>query len=133
MLGLFSLHLIRQLCSLLRKREPSGSQGRERVMPQCHPITHRSKEAKSQVSPSGAITDPALHLGAIIGSSYLNSVQLSLSIFILFLIRLVITIPQRHWQTPTPILLQSDGAKWPLMLQLTPKTQNLYLKDTTIG
>lgn len=64
-------------------------------MPQCHSVTYRSKEAKSQVSPSGASTDPALHLGAIIGSSYLNSVQLSLSISILFLIRLVIAIPQK--------------------------------------
>lgn len=65
-------------------------------MPQCHPVTYKSKEAKSQVSPSGASTDPAPLLGAIIGASYLNSVQLSSSVFILFLIRQVITIPRRH-------------------------------------
>ena len=80
-------------------------------MPQCHPVTGRSKEGKSQVRPSGATTDPTLHLGAIIGPSYLNSVQLSLSIFFLFLIRLVITIPQRHCQTLTRTLLQSNGVK----------------------
>lgn len=65
-------------------------------MPQCHPVTYKSKEAKSQVSPSGASTDLAPLLGAIIGASYLNSVQLSSSVFILFLIRQVITIPRRH-------------------------------------
>lgn len=105
----------------------------------CHnatSVTCRSREAKSQVSPSGASTEAALRLGAIIGSSNLNSVQLSLSIFILFLIRLVITIPQRHWQTPTTVL-QFNAAKWPLFsiwtLQNTVKTRKVspqrnYLK-----
>lgn len=72
-----------------------GVTGEGKAMLQCHPVTYRSTEAKSQVSPCGVSTDPTLHLGAIMGLSYLNSVQLSLSIFILLLIRLVITIPQK--------------------------------------
>ena len=99
-------------------------------MPQCHTVTYRSKEAKSQVSPSGASTDPTLHLGAIIGPSYLNSVQLSLSIFIRFLISLVITIPRRHSQTPTPTLLQSDGVKRPLLAIWAPR-QTLTTRKLT--
>ena len=50
MLGLLSLLLIRQLCSLLGTRERLGSHGRggrDARMP------HRGKETKSQVSPSG--------------------------------------------------------------------------------
>lgn len=80
------------------------------------------------MSPSGASTDPTLHLGAIMGLSYLNSVQLSLSIFILLLIRLVITIPQRHRQTPAP-LLHSLMVVNVLSLHLL-MTRNLHLKET---
>lgn len=132
MLGLLCLLLIRQLCTLLWKREHSRSHGRGRAVPQCHPVTCRSKEGKSQVSPSGPSTDPALHLGAIMGSSYLNSVQLSWSIFFLFLISLVIIIPQRHLQTPTETSLQSDGTKRPLLGFWAPHQtltmRNLHLK-----
>lgn len=47
----------------------TGKGAGDATMPPCH---IQSKEGKSQVSPSGASTDRALHLGAIIASSYLK-------------------------------------------------------------
>lgn len=107
--------------------------GEGQAMPQCHPVTYKSKEAKSQVSPSGASTDPAPLLGAIIGASYLNSVFVS--------IHSVFDQAGNYHSTktlsPASTLLQSDGIKGPfinvLTLQQSLMTRNLYLKGRPLS
>lgn len=58
---MLSLHLIRQLSSLPQKREHSASQGRGAGGATMQaPVTYKSTEAKSQVSPSGVSAGLAL-------------------------------------------------------------------------